>query len=138
MICACIFISCSKKEGCTDNEAVNYDTKAEENDGSCEFNGRVDFYTTNCSAVNDSGEKITIYINGNYFHSLNNCFPVSGATSPCNIQTVNLPGGQPSYWNYYFDKPGTYSYTAYDIDSTITWNGNFTLTAKGSFCLDLE
>jgi len=45
--------SCGKKEGCTDNEALNYDADAEEDDGSCEYpaiEGCTDSTATNYNA----------------------------------------------------------------------------------------
>lgn len=34
---AAVFASCNKKTGCTNQDALNYDAKAEEDDGSCMF-----------------------------------------------------------------------------------------------------
>jgi hypothetical protein len=40
----CLIISCKKKEGCTDVNAVNYSNAAEENDGSCHYESTIVFW----------------------------------------------------------------------------------------------
>lgn len=138
LLCLCIFSSCSKEKGCTNAEAWNYSETAEKDDGTCKFNGTVSFYTTKCTAVDNPGEEITIYVGGSVLGKISSCFPVTGSpayASPCDDQAVNWQG---TFWTDYADKTGSYVYTAYDIDTTNSWSGSFNLNAKTSICLELQ
>jgi len=49
-----VFNGCSKKRGCMDSAALNYDAAAEKEDGSCEYPAiptAVDFTTNDCNGV---------------------------------------------------------------------------------------
>ena len=44
-LCASVvFLGCAKDEGCTNINAANYDQEAIEDDGSCEFEGKMVFW----------------------------------------------------------------------------------------------
>lgn len=52
LIMATLFTtSCTKKQGCTDPDADNYDVTAEVYDGSCNFSGRVVFWYNETAAA---------------------------------------------------------------------------------------
>jgi hypothetical protein len=58
--------SCKKEPGCTDPNAVNYEASAEENDGSCTFEGEIVlWYGEDASEflVNDGATTLTFYVN---------------------------------------------------------------------------
>ena len=133
--------SCSKeKEGCTNSSADNYDAEAEVDDGSCETIGRISFFTTDCSSVDGSNENITVYLNGDLYGTINNCFPVLGCSSLCSCsQSVqDYTGGYSSYSASKWIDYGNYSYKAYNIDSSNTWTGSYNLTRRDNNCVNLE
>lgn len=59
MIIALVFFSCDKNEGCTDEEALNFDITAEKDDNSCKY----------CIASSEIIGDIDIYLTDNNFGS---------------------------------------------------------------------
>lgn len=65
--------SCSKDKGCTDPNAINYDSNAEEDDGSCQYDNTADLVVKEGTITNDetwTKDKIyrlkgRVYIDGN-------------------------------------------------------------------------
>lgn len=65
-------ISCSKEQGCTEFDAVNYNSLADENDGSCEFEGSLVVYYESPTAqafANIGVSTLNFYIDGNLIGS---------------------------------------------------------------------
>ena len=73
----CVFLisslvtnSCKKNDkikGCTDKDSKNYDPAAQENDGSCLYEGAVVFWYDQAAStglITDSATSLTFYING--------------------------------------------------------------------------
>ncbi len=59
--------SCSKEQGCTDPLGTNYSETAEEDDGSCTYEGGVVFWyneSTSIKLVNDGAISLTYYVDG--------------------------------------------------------------------------
>ena len=99
------FNSC-KIEGCTDNTAINYESKANEDDGSCNYEGHAIFWVDSTFAFND----ITIVLNDDTIGVIEGYFtkePECGVPQGVNITL----------------EPGHYDFIA--IDSLgATWNSS--------------
>ena len=75
LILSSIFIVSCKKEGCTDVDAINYDSDVNTNDGSCEYQTDVSFWfdqgtsdqLTNWYSVTE----LNVYINNSSVGSIN-------------------------------------------------------------------
>ena len=62
-----MFAASCKKEGCTDIAAINYDSEAEKNDNTCNYEASVIFWVNASSSVNFQNNMINslnIYVNG--------------------------------------------------------------------------
>lgn len=71
---ALLIVGCAKKEGCTEPNAINYDTAAEENDGSCKYATTTDTTSNTGGGTNTS----------------------SGSTDTTNTGGINTGGGTDS------------------------------------------
>lgn len=103
------FQSC-KKEGCTVNTAVNYDEKAKENDGSCQFTGSTYTYmsnTTKNNLLNDGIDVINVYIDGSLVGFIDVFAYSSNSGSPCNSSNV---GATEKSWT------GISSYKSFNVE----------------------
>lgn len=94
-------------KGCTDPSAVNYNSSANTNDGSCQYNGKATFW------YNSVGTTATVYMGGQsgqitvYYTSGT---PTCGSATGC--ANFTLP-------------TGTYNYSASSTFST--WSGQVTI-----------
>ena len=102
-----------KIEGCTDNSAINYESKANENDGSCLYEGSAIFWVDSNFEFND----ITIIMNENTIGIIDGFFteePECGVPHGVNITL----------------EPGTYNFTAIDSLGG-TWNSSILIEKNG-------
>ncbi len=86
--------SCAKKKGCTDTSAVNFNSSAEQDDGSCTYNGKLVFWwnkplADSCAAKSVTNVKVyvdnvfqgTLAVSSQYWPSSPGC----GANSTVTI-----------------------------------------------------
>ncbi|MDB4533548.1 hypothetical protein N9242_01655 [Vicingaceae bacterium] len=110
--------SCSKEEGCTDSTALNYQSDADEDDGSCNYNGDVSFWQYNgdglaSTSVTIAGETKSITVDMTSTSGPSSCTSSSGNAN------FTLPSG-------------THSYTASESGgANTTWSGSITINPNG-------
>lgn len=128
-ICSISFLliisSCAKKGGCKDQTALNYDSGADVEDGSCKF-GKVLFYTTKSRYFSslDKRPLPAVFVNNTLIDSL----PDARSIVPVNCDTENtveydLTSLDPVEWRVIA--------ITYDWDTVIT---SGTVQSNGRFC----
>ena len=105
---------CAKKEGCTDASALNYDSSAEKDNGSCTYKGKVTFWNDVASSLGN----VTVTM-------------ADGTTGTITGDYSSAPSCDAANCFTYTAKPGTYSYTADESGTSATWSGSVTITSKG-------
>lgn len=117
-----------KKKGCVETAAINYNSEAEKDDGSCEFSGTAILWFNSVTAtnmVNSSIPNIDLYING---VSIGSCSATQYSLNapPC-VTTEGLTGvaslgnEKAKVYTYQVKKSGT---------STVLQTGNIELFAS--------
>lgn len=134
VIVAAIALSGCKVEGCTDPEASNYDVDANDNDGSCNYEGDLVFWyneTASAGLINDGSTSLTYYINNQvvgssasntFWNSAPNCGQNSSVTA-----TIDLGSSQSV----------AVSYSVVDQDSFEIWAGDISVDANSCLALEL-
>ena len=129
-----LFTSC-KHEGCTDVDSVNFDPKANVNDGSCEYEGSVVFWYNQATAdslqdydaqsltISVDNQVIGSYATNVYFAEAPTCKTSSVVTT-----TEDLGGA----------KSKSYSYTVTDQDDFVWWSGNINVDANTCTGIELQ
>lgn len=98
-------------KGCTDATATNYNASANQDDGTCMYNGSVTFY------YNSSGSYATVYLGSSYSGQITQYYPStppSCGSSGCANFTVPV---------------GTYNWTASSTWSN--WSGQVIVSKNG-------
>jgi hypothetical protein len=116
MIAASI-TSCSKKEGCTDATATNYDSAAESDDGSCTYRGKAVFWQDEADSL---GERMIVMTNGGASVDVGEFADAPDCSSGFTIDAA----------------PGTHTFGIIDGNGADVGNGSVIITANG--CVDYQ
>lgn len=120
------FIGC-KREGCTDCDAENYDSKAKKDDGTCQFEGEVVFWydqTTADSLVYDGATALTYYVDGAVAGSSAASVYWTGAPSCGQSGSVTVTKSLGNVKNL------SYTYSVKDQTGFTYWSGVINFTAN--------
>ena len=112
------FITSCKKEkvkGCTTSYATNYSSSAEEDDGSCTYEGSLVFWTppTTTSAID-------VYLDGQLQGNIGVSFPSAPSCGQTGALTIKKSLGTSKFKNS----------TLYATDGTNTWSNTVTFEAN--------
>jgi len=129
--------SCSKEQGCTDPDSKKYSETAEEDDGSCAYEGKTVFWYDEEAAtglINDGAVSLTYYVDGKVVGSSSASVYWSGGTAPdCGQDgsvTVTKDLGNV--------KTQSYSYSVKDQTDHEYWSGTLNFNANTCTALELD
>jgi len=105
-------------EGCTDEDAANYDSAANEDDGSCYYEGEAVFWTDDDYGVGN----ISVYVGGTYEGQITGYYDYAPACNASSAVTVTR-------------SPGTHYFTASATGTT--WEGSIYITTNGCYTMRL-
>lgn len=88
-------------EGCTDEDAVNYDDAATDDDGSCEYEGEAIFWTDADYGVGN----ISVYVEGSYAGQITGFY--SSSTPDCGASSSVTISREPGYYTFTASASGT-------------------------------
>lgn len=130
---AAFVTGCSKKSGCTDPNAANYQTDAKKDDGSCTYKGEVVFWygkSTADSLVVNGSTALTYYVDSKLVGSGAASVYWTGSPECGQAQSVTITT------DLGIAKNKTYSYSVKDQDGDEIWAGLVNFTANT--CLKTE
>lgn len=144
LLLLCIFLigelsltnSCKKADkikGCTDKDSKNYDAAAQENDGSCLYEGAVVFWydqTASTGLIADSATVLTFYINGGIVGSTGTS--IFWATAPVCNQNESITVMED------LGKVKTQAYTLSVKDQTGFEYWNATVNVAANTCIQFQ
>lgn len=128
------FVSCKKQEGCTDKNASNYSADAEEDDGTCTYEGSLVFWYNQATSEGlqfDLSSSLSFYVDGiivgstatsQYWTGAPTCGANASITVDKNLGLV---------------KSKSYPYQVIDDWGDVIWEGNVTIDANSCYQLQL-
>ena len=124
-----------KVEGCTDADSVNYDASADEDDGTCEYEGNFVFWynqTTAGNLIENDAQSLTIYVDGKVIgsYATNVYFASAPSCSESSVVTDKKDLGS--------DKKKSFSYKVIDDDNYTWWDGTIQYEANSCITLELD
>lgn len=124
ILIAVINISCKKEKikGCTTNTAVNYNSSAEEDDGTCKYEGSAMFWMDGSVTTNGTVDVVLNNIEKNITVNITSGTPSCGESGCANF--ANLP-------------TGTYNWVAED-QVPIVYQASGTITINANVCSKLK
>lgn len=105
--------SCTYIYGCTDYTAINYDPAAGIDDGSCYYEGEAMFWTDADYGVGS----MRVYVQSSYVGTITGYYDYAPDCGADKCVTITR-------------EPGTYAFEAF-ADNNTSWNGTITITANG-------
>lgn len=123
---------CAKKKGCTDSSAVNFDSSAQKDDGSCTYQGKSTFWygkNASDSLAAHGATALTYYLDGIIIGS--SAASVYFTSSPACGQsgTISVTKSLGSV------KSKSFPYVIKDQNGIAWWTGNLSLDASQSCTL---
>ncbi len=160
LACTLIFSSCKKEQGCIDDNANNYSTSAEEDDGSCtytikgctdvnstnynpdanvsdgncEYEGSIVFWynqSTSAALVNYGAKSLVYYIDGNIIGSSATSVYFNAGPACGATGSVGATGALTGKYE-------SVTYSVVDDNGTELWGGDITLVANQCMVWELE
>ena len=129
------FTTGCKTEGCTDPDSITFDAEADEDDGTCQYEGNVVFWynqTASEGLIAADAQSLKFYVDEEligsyasdvYFTSSPDCTTASVVTSKKDLGT---------------DKKKSFSYKVIDDDDFTWWEGTIEYEANTCIALELQ
>jgi hypothetical protein len=127
-------LSGCQTEGCTNPNALNYDSTADIDDGDCSYEGELVFWynaSTSAEVLDFYGESLIFYVNGQLIGSTSSSVFWTGAPDCGQNASITYTGN----WRSNTNK--TVSYEVWDEDGYLWWSGTITLDANTCTTLQL-